>query len=359
MKPVRLADLVRIFSGHVDDVLGDPDKTVTCAMPFDQAGPEAVTFADNAGMCRRVKDSRAGAVVVPRQFSDPAAMPVILSDNPRLAFARIMQHFYPENHPFSGISSRAAIGNDFVCGAGTAVAPLAFIGDGVKLGDRAVIYPQVFIGNNVSIGDDTVILPNVSVLENCVIGCRVILGSGTVIGADGFGFTPDEKGRHSKIPQTGIVQIDDDVEIGASNTIDRATFGRTLIRQGVKTDNHVHIGHNVTIGEHTIVVAQVGIAGSTTIGKNVVVAGQAGIGGHLTIGDNAVIGPQAGVVRNVATGQTVSGTPEMPHGQWLRVQRIVSRLPEIKKQVADLQRRLDSLEKDPGGKSKKDFLQDH
>lgn len=345
MNSVRLADLVKIFSGHQEDIRGDLNKTVNCAMPFDQAGADAVTFADNAVMCRKISDSRAGAVIVPRQFSDSVRVPVILADNPRLAFARVMQYFYPQSRPFAGISQGAAIGEGFTCGADTAVAPLGCIGDNVKLGDRVVIYPHVFIGSNVKIGDDTVVYPNVCVLENCEIGSRVIIGPATVIGADGFGFTPDEAGRHVKIPQTGIVAIDDDVEIGACNTIDRATFGQTRICQGVKTDNQVHIGHNVTIGKHSIIVAQVGIAGSTTIGDNVIVAGQAGIGGHLTIGDRAVIGPQAGVARNVGPGQAVSGTPEMPHGQWLRAQQVVSRLPEIKKQVADVRRRLDALEK--------------
>jgi UDP-3-O-[3-hydroxymyristoyl] glucosamine N-acyltransferase len=284
--------------------------------------------------------------VVPRDFSEPAATELIFSDNPRLAFARIMQYFHPQKPPFSGLSAMAAIGNGFVCGRDTAVAPLAFIGQGVVLGDRVVIHPHVCIGDGVRIGDDTRIMPNVSILDNCVIGSRVIIGAGTVIGADGFGYTPDENGRQIKIPQTGIVEIDDDVELGAANTIDRATFGRTWIQQGVKTDNHVHVGHNVTIGENAIIVALVGIAGSTTVGRNVIVAGQAGIGGHLTIGDNAVIGPQAGVARNVGPGKIVSGTPEMPHGQWLRVQQIVGRLPEMKKQVADLRRRMTRLEKD-------------
>jgi UDP-3-O-[3-hydroxymyristoyl] glucosamine N-acyltransferase len=345
MNPVRLADLVKIFSGHKEDIRGDADKIINCAMPFDQAGADAVTFADNAVMCRKIPHSRAGAVIVPKQFSGSVEVPVILSDNPRLAFARVLQYFYPQSSPFAGISPGASIGNDFVCGTNTAVAPLAFIGDNVSIGDRSVIYPHVFIGNNVKIGDDTVVYPNVSVLENCVIGSRVIIGAATVIGADGFGFTPDEAGRHVKIPQTGIVAIDDDVEIGASNTIDRATFGQTRICQGVKTDNQVHIGHNVTIGKHSIIVAQVGIAGSTTIGAHVIVAGQAGIGGHLKIGDRVVIGPQAGVARNVDSGQTVSGTPEMPHGRWLRAQQVVSRLPEMKKQVADMRRRIEALEK--------------
>lgn len=354
MSGLTLAELADIILARPEDIHGDAGTTVTCAVPFDQAGPGAVTFADNARLCSRVKDSRAGAVIVPRSFSGPASANLILSDNPRLAFARIMQFFYPQTPCFSGISQKAAIGVDFVAGRDTAVAPLAFIGNNVTLGERVVIHPNVFIGDGVCIGDDTHILANVSILENCVLGSRVIVGAASVIGADGFGYTPDEQGRHVKIPQTGIVQIDDDVELGAANTIDRATFGRTWIRQGVKTDNHVHIAHNVTIGEHTIIVALVGIAGSTKVGRNVIIAGQAGIGGHLTIGDKAVIGPQAGVARDVAPGKTVSGTPEMPHSQWLRVQQSLGRLPEMKRQVTAMQRRLESLEKAMAGNEAED-----
>ncbi|HMA67018.1 MAG TPA: UDP-3-O-(3-hydroxymyristoyl)glucosamine N-acyltransferase, partial [Desulfosalsimonadaceae bacterium] len=174
------------------------------------------------------------------------------------------------------------------------------------------------------------------------IGSRVVVHSGTVIGSDGYGFVP-EGGRHLKIPQVGVVQIDNDVEIGACNCIDRATFGRTWIQSGVKTDNQVHIGHNVTIGENSLLVAQVGIAGSVEVGRNVTLAGQAGVGGHIRIGDNAVIGPQAGVTRSVPEGRVVSGTPEMPHRQWLRVQRVIPRLPELKKRLDRLEAAMKKL----------------
>lgn len=343
-KSIRLSDLLGIIRGDMADIRGDPDRLVACAMPFDQAGAEAVTFADMPATLKRVKDSRAGAVIVPRQFSGPAGTDLIFSDHPRLAFARVMNYFYPRLRAFSGIDAKAVIGEHFCCGPDPAIAPLAFIGDHVTLGARVTVHPHVYIGNGVHIGDDTEILPNVSIMENCKIGSRVIIGPATVIGADGFGYVRDEAG-HLKIPQTGIVQVDDDVEIGAANTIDRATFGRTRICRGVKTDNQVHIGHNVTIGENSIIVAQVGVAGSTTVGRDVTVAGQAGIGGHITIGDGAVIGPKAGVTRSVEPGRTVSGTPEMPHRHWLRVQRLIARLPEMKKQVEDLARRLEAVEK--------------
>lgn len=325
------------------EVRGNPETLIRAAAPFDQAGEGTVTFADKPALLKRIDACRAGAVVVPRTFDQEVPASLIRTDNPRLAFARIMAVFHPRKRSFSGISPMAAVGRRFACGQNVAIGPGAFIGEYVAIGDRVVIHPNAYIGDRVRIGDDTEVYPNVTVLEGCIIGSRVILHAGTVIGSDGFGFTPDGT-RHHKIPQVGIVQIDDDVEIGAGNTIDRATFGCTWIQEGVKTDNQVHIAHNVTIGAHSILVAQVGIAGSATIGKHVTIAGQAGISGHLNVGDGAIIGPAAGVTRTVPPGHIVSGAPEMPHRTWLRVQQVIPRLPELKKQVAEFDKRLKSIE---------------
>jgi UDP-3-O-[3-hydroxymyristoyl] glucosamine N-acyltransferase len=194
------------------------------------------------------------------------------------------------------------------------------------------------------IGDDVVLYPNVSILERCEIGSRVIIHAGSVIGSDGFGFALHE-GGYSKIPQTGIVRIDDDVEIGACNTIDRATFGRTWIKRGVKTDNLVHIAHNVVVGEDTVLVAQVGISGSVKIGNRAILAGQAGVAQHVSIGDRAIIGPQSGVAKSVAEDQVVSGSPEMPHRLWLKVSNLIPKLPEMRKKIGELEKRIERLEK--------------
>jgi len=198
-------------------------------------------------------------------------------------------------------------------------------------------------GDSVRLGDDVEIHPNVSILRACIIGNRVIIHAGTVIGSDGFGYAA-EANHHIKRPHFGIVQIDDDVEIGANNAIDRGTFDKTWIKQGVKTDNLVHIAHNVTIGENTLIVAQAGIAGSVTIGSNVILAGQSGISQHLAVGNNAIVGPQAGIVKSVKDGEIVSGTPGMPHRLWLKVQRILPRLPEIKQSIKKIDKRLAALE---------------
>lgn len=193
-------------------------------------------------------------------------------------------------------------------------------------------------------GNDVQIYPNVTILERCRIGSRVIIHAGTVIGSDGFGFVPDGK-KYYKIPHIGIVQIDDDVEIGAGNAIDRATIGKTWIRRGAKTDNLVHIAHNVTVGEDTALLGQVGISGSVTIGKNAVLAGQVAVADHITIGDEVTASGQTAIVKSVPRGEIVSGTYAMPHRLWLRVQQILPKLPELKKKLTEIEKRLKKIEK--------------
>jgi len=250
---------------------------------------------------------------------------------------------HPASKPEPGISSSAYIGKKFICGEEVSIAPFVVVGDNVTLGNRVFVHPNVVIGDNVSMGDDVQIYSNVTILERCIIGNRVTIHAGTVIGSDGFGFSL-EGGTYYKIPHIGIVQIDDDVEIGAGNTIDRATFGKTRICRGVKTDNLVQIAHNVTVGEDTILIAQVGISGSVTIGKNAILAGQAGIAGHLNVGDNAIVGPKAGVAKSVPEGQVVSGAAAMPHKLWLRVQNVLPKLPEFIKKVSKIEKRLNKIE---------------
>ena len=221
------------------------------------------------------------------------------------------------------------------------------IGDNVVLGDRVSIYPCSYIGDSVVIGDDVKIYSNVSVLERCTIGNRVIIHSGTVIGSDGFGFSSDGK-KYYKIQHTGIVRIDDDVEIGACNTIDRATFGKTWICRGVKTDNLVHVAHNVKVGEDTLLIAQAGIGGSSSIGSHSIIAGQAAIADHITIGDNVTVAGKAGVAKSVQDGEILSGVPAIPHKLWLKVQNIIPKLPDLRKKLIEIEKRLERMEKKDG-----------
>ena len=337
---LTLAEIAEMVEG---ELFGDTEKKICGAASFEDANSDEITFAGNAKFLKRIDETSAGAVFVPQDFQ-AGTKNLVKVNNPQLAFIKVLNLFHPASKPGAGISSSAYIGKKFVCGEDVSIAPFVVIGDNVTLGDRVIVHPSVVIGDNVSMGDDVQIYPNVSILERCIIGNRVTIHAGTVIGSDGFGFSP-EGGKYYKIPHTGIVQIEDDVEIGAVNTIDRATFGKTRICRGVKTDNLVQIAHNVTVGENTIIVAQVGISGSVTIGKNAILAGQAGIAGHLNIGDHAIVGPKAGVGKSVPEGQVVSGAAAMPHKLWLRVQNVLPKLPEFIKKISKIEKRLNKIEK--------------
>lgn len=326
------------------EVVGDPTLRIGGVAPFDAAGPNQVTFAAGKKYLGRVTDSMAGAVIVPKALDSPSGPNLIVVANPQLAFAKVVALFYPARQPAPGVNALAMVSESAHLGQRVAVGPFVTIGNRSIVDNRSVIHNGTFIGDHVTIGEDVLIHPNVTIMPGCRIGNRVTIHAGTVIGSDGFGFVPDG-GRYHKIPQIGIVQIDDDVEIGAGNTIDRATLGRTWIQRGVKTDNLVHIAHNVVIGEDSVVVAQVGIAGSTTIGHHAILAGQAGISGHLTLGNHVTVGPMTGVGKSIGDGEVVSsGSPSMPHRTWLRVQRVIPSLPEMKKQLAELQKKIADLE---------------
>lgn len=342
-----LNDLSEMIKGQV---LGNGQIEITGVSSFWEATCQDITFAVDSKFLNRLNKTRAGAVIVPWNFSgfnpETLACSLVRSNDPKLHFFRILELFHPVKTPEPLICANAFIGKNAAMGKDVTVDPNVFIGNNVKLGDRVHLMPGVFVGNDVSIGNDTIIKPNVTIMDKTRIGQGVIIHSGTVIGSDGFGFTPS-RGIHEKLIHAGFVQIDDYVEIGACNTIDRGTLGRTWIGQGVKTDNLVHIAHNVTIGENTLIVAQAGIAGSATLGKNVIVAGKAGISGHLTVGDSAIVGPGAGVLSDVPPGEIVSGIPQMPHKQWLKVGRIIPRLPELRKRLLALEKRVETREINP------------
>jgi UDP-3-O-[3-hydroxymyristoyl] glucosamine N-acyltransferase len=325
------------------ELAGDPDCAITGAGPLDSAGEGQISFAEKGKGLNQIAASQAAAVIVPRGHTQPE-MNIIQVDNPRMAFAIVLGRLYTQGGPDVGIHPSAVIGKGCTIGKDAAIGANVVLGNDVIVGDRAVLDANVVIGDQVTIGEDTRIYPNVFVGERCRIGRRVIVQAGAVIGSDGFGFVFDQ-GRHNKMPQVGIVQIDDDVEIGANTTIDRATLGKTWIKTGVKTDNLVHIAHNVTVGEHSVIVAQVGIAGSTTIGRYAIIAGQAGIGGHLTLGDQVTVGPQCGVHKSVESKQVVSGTTiAMPHRTWLRLQTVLPDLPGLCKRVQSMEERLAQME---------------
>jgi UDP-3-O-[3-hydroxymyristoyl] glucosamine N-acyltransferase len=339
-----ISDILKIIPARVT---GDPNFEIRGLSSFDDAGPHDLTFACDPGYLSRINDTRAGAVLVPDSFAPEEGESIncvlLKNENPKLSFFKIMDLFFPNPPLVPHIHASAVFGSNSMPGKGTRVDANVVIGDNVVMGDHLHIMANVVIGNECTLGEHTVIKPNVTLMARTTLGHHVIVHPGSVIGSDGFGFAQNS-GTHEKLVHTGHVEIGNHVEIGACNTIDRGTLGVTCLGNGVKTDNLVHIAHNVKIGDNTLVVAQVGIAGSTCIGKNVIIAGKAGISGHLTIGDSAIVGPYAGVSKDVPAKQIVSGIPHMPHKIWLKVSNILPRLPEMRKKLFSFERRLTDLE---------------
>ena len=321
---------------------GKGDTPLLSLASLNEVTPQALSFIANDKAAKNPEHIAAGALLVHRHIPEIAA-PQIVVQNPLLAFAQVAQAFFVRPSLPRGLANDVARGTDVTIGADPSIWPFVTLGDRVKIGARVTLYPGVFIGDDSSIADDCVLYPNVVVRGGCSIGARVIVHSGTVIGADGFGYVQHE-GRHHKIPQLGGVTIEDDVELGANVTIDRATLGHTIIKRGTKIDNLVQIAHNVTVGEHSIVVAQVGIAGSTTIGHHVMIGGQAGLADHIQIGDQVMIAARAGVNRSLEPNQIVSGAPVMPHEIWMKAQAVIPRLPELRQLVRSLEQRVAALE---------------
>lgn len=330
------------------ELSGDKTLPIMDVAAFDTASANCLAFACDPHFLKKLDSTGAGAVIVPPDFSPQPGqtdLPVLLkAKDPKYHFFQILKLFYPEKQYPGFLSESSRIGVSTTLGADVFIGDNAVIGDNVSIGDRAVIMPNVFIGDGATVGQQSMIKPNVTIMERSRIGDNVVIHPGTVIGSDGFGFTLHEK-EHEKIPHAGYVQIDNNVEIGACNTIDRGTFGKTHIKAGVKTDNLVHIAHNVTIGRRSLLVGQSGIAGSASIGDNVIIAGKAGVSGHLHVGDNVIVGPGAGVTSNVESGQIVSGIPQMPHKLWLKISRIIPRLPDMRKKLMMLEKRITELEK--------------
>lgn len=334
-----LGELARLVGGELQ---GDSELRVSGVAGLEEAQINQLSFVVGPKYLPQAHASAAGALIVPPKLRD-IDKPLIITDNPYLAFAKILSFFTPKPRPPLGVSKKAHIGAEVKLGDSVSIQPNVYVGDSAVLGDRVSLHGGVYIGSEVYIGHDTTLYPNVTILDRCIIGDRVTIHSGTVVGSDGFGFAQDGN-SYFKIPQVGIVQIDDDVEIGANCTIDRATMGKTWIQRGVKIDNLVQIAHNVVVGEDGIIVAQVGISGSTKVGKNVILAGQVGVTGHLEIGDNVRVGAQSGIAKSIPPGQTVSGSPAISHRDWLKNCQILSRLPELRKKILNLEKRLAAIE---------------
>ena len=337
---VRLEELAQFIQGQIQ---GSGEILVTGIASLESAKPGDLVFVANPKWAEAAKRSQASAFIVAKPLPNENR-PQLLTPAPLYAFVCLVRQFFMPPPQPKGLANEIVRGVDVRIGPDASIGPFVTLGDRVQIGARVTLYPGVFLGDDVVIGDDSVLYPQVTVLEGCTIGARVILHSGTVIGSDGFGYVEHE-GRHHKIPQLGTAVIEDDVELGANVTVDRATFGQTIIKRGTKVDNQVQIAHNVSIGEDCILVSQVGIAGSTMLGHHVMVGGQAGLVDHLNIGDGVKIAAGSGVSRNIESGHIVAGRPDTEHSTWLRSQPLVSKLPELKAQVKQLESRIQALER--------------
>lgn len=323
-------------------VVGDANVVITGVSGLDEAGEGQITFLANPKYAGKVATTHAAAVIVP-PGADTHGRNALEIANPYLAFAKTVTLFHVQPAAPRGVMPGAFVGENVAMGADVTLHPGAVVCDGATLGNRVTLHPGAVVYEGAVLGDDVVLHANVSIRERCRLGNRVVIHNGTVVGSDGFGYAFEGRG-HYKIPQVGIVVVEDDVEIGANATIDRAAMGATLIRKGSKIDNLVQIGHNCVIGEHCLLVSQVGVSGSTKLGDYVTLGGQVGVAGHLQIGPRVMIGAKSGVHNSVAAGEVLTGIPAMPHKQWLRSAMAFPKLPEMRKTISSLEKRVAELE---------------
>lgn len=342
---MKASDIARIVGGRLEG-RGDPE--ISGVASLDRASSHELTFLAHPRYQAYLQQSRAGAILIQPdlygQESIDRDRAYIVVDDVRLALATAIEQLYPEPKPTPGVHPTAVIGAGVKLGDGVSIGPYAVIGEGTRLGDRARIGAHVVIGDGCEIGDDVVLHPHVTLYAGVRIGARSIVHSGARLGVDGFGYVYVD-GEHRKVPQVGGCEIGEAVEIGANTTIDRGSIGATKVGDGAKIDNMVHLGHNVELGAKSIVIAQVGVAGSTKVGRGVTLGGQVGVAGHVTIGDGATVAAQAGVFGDLAGGETYSGYPARPHKEALRSQAAVARLPRWMKRIRALETALQGREK--------------
>ncbi|PQJ17099.1 UDP-3-O-(3-hydroxymyristoyl)glucosamine N-acyltransferase [Nonlabens tegetincola] len=327
-----------ILEGIVD---GDEQLELSKLSKIEEGEKGSLSFLSNPKYTPYIYNTQASAVIVNKDFlpEQPVDTTLIKVEDSYKAFSKLLEYYQMAKMSKTGIEQPSFIHETAQLGDDVYIGAFAYIGENVKIGDGVKIFPQSHIGDNVTIGDHSVIFSSAQVLSDCVIGNRVVINSGCVIGADGFGFSPNPDGTYSKVPQTGNVIIEDHVDVGALSTIDRATLGSTIIRKGAKLDNQIQIAHNVEIGENTVIAAQTGVAGSTKVGKNCRIGGQVGIVGHITIGDNVGIQAQSGVGRNIKSNSNIQGSPAFDYGDWNRSYVYFKNLPKIEKRITDLEKR--------------------
>jgi UDP-3-O-[3-hydroxymyristoyl] glucosamine N-acyltransferase len=335
----KLKELAQWVNGTV---VGDGEIEISGVAAIEVARPGEITFIANPKYLPKLSQTHASAVIVSKEVAQ-AEKSILCVTDPYLAFTKILTLFSHTPYQPKGIDPNTWVSPTATLGRDLTLYPFVYIGDHCSIGDRVTLYPGVYIGEDSSVGEDSIFYPNVSIYSGTIVGKRVILHSGVVVGSDGFGYVKEGK-KNVKIPQIGTVEIEDDVEIGANTTIDRATLGKTIIRRGVKIDNLVQVAHNVMIGEDSILCAQVGISGSTKLGNNVTLAGQVGVVDHVEIEDNVIVGAQAGVTHKLRGNQGYVGSPALPHREFLRINAVFSKLPEMRKTLIEIEKRLKKIE---------------
>lgn len=346
MPALTVREIARVVEGEPG---GELDRPIRGVAPLESAGPEELSFVANTRYLPYLRATRAGAVLVPPELGAelPPERTVIRVADPHAALALLLPLLYPPPAVSLGIHPSAQVAEDVQLDEDVSIGAYAVVERGCRVGAGARIGAHVVVGEACEIGAECVLHPQVTLYPGVRLGRRVVVHSGTRLGADGFGYTWTGR-EHRKVPQVGGCVIGDDVEIGANVTIDRGSIGATTVGAGSKLDNLVHLGHNVQVGEHTLIVAQVGVSGSTRVGRGVVLAGQAGVGGHLSIGDGARVGAQAGVTADVPAGETVSGYPARPHREALRAQAALFRLPALLKRLREIERAVFGAASPPG-----------
>lgn len=330
-------EIAKILKGKID---GDANPTVWKLCKIEEGEVGGISFLANPKYTHYIYNTEASVVLVKRDFKPEHEIKTTLIrvDNPYLSMAQLLKAFNSANTPGKGRSRKSSVGKKSKLGKNCYVGEYAVIGRNCKIGDNVQIYPQVYVGDNVTIGDNTILYAGVKIYRECEIGNRCILHSGVVIGADGFGFAPQQDGTYSKIDQIGNVVLEDDVELGANTCIDRATMGSTIIHKGVKLDNLCQIAHNVVVGHDTVMASQSGVAGSTKVGSNCIFAGQVGIVGHIEIGDHVTVAAQSGVTRNTKSDVVVLGSPAMEANKQKKIY-------VLQRKLEDIWKRLEALEK--------------
>ncbi|MHC4499067.1 MAG: UDP-3-O-(3-hydroxymyristoyl)glucosamine N-acyltransferase [Planctomycetota bacterium] len=339
MQSRTLGELAEYVGGRV---CGDPRVLIRSASTLGRADEGDISFLANSKYEKQLRTTKASAVIVGKETPN-ASVPLLIAEDPYYAFMQIMVLLHGHRkHKKVGISPRASISDSAKVGVDCHIHDFATIADEAKVGDGCIIYPGVHIGQGVQVGNDCILYPNVTIYDGCQIGNRVIINANSTVGEDGFGYA-SHKGVHHKIPQTGIVVIEDDVEIGTCCSVERGTLGDTVIGQGSKLGDQVAIGHGTKIGAHCLLVAQVGIAGSTTLGHHCVIGGQVGIVGHINIGNNVTVAAQAGVINNISDGKVVLGAPAIDANQGKRAYSMIQYLPEMRQSIRNLQNQLEQL----------------